>query len=113
MHGFDRFDQITFGGILQQVAFGAHLQGSQNVSFVGVHAEDHDRRMGQGRRDTLRRFDPAQIGHGDIHDRDIRLRRFGLLHRLPAIRRLGDHAEFRLAFQQQPQAPAHYGVIVS
>ena len=68
---------------------------------------------GSAARNALRRFDSAQIGHGDIDDRDIRLRRFGLLNRLPAIRRLGDHAEFRLAFQQQPQAPAHYGVIVS
>ena len=62
---------------------------------------------------ALRRFDAAQIGHGDIDHRDIRLGRFGLLHRLPAVRRLGDHAEFRLTFQQKPQAPAHYGVIVS
>ena len=68
---------------------------------------------GKCRANTLRRFDSAQIGHGDIDHRDIRLGRFGLLHRLPAIRRLGDHAEFRLAFEQQPQASAHHGVIVS
>jgi hypothetical protein len=36
-----------------------------------------------------------------------------LLNRLPPICRLGDHREPRLAFQQKPQAPAHYGVIVS
>jgi hypothetical protein len=36
-----------------------------------------------------------------------------LLHRLPAIRRLGDHTEFRLTLQQHSQASAHYRVIVS
>jgi hypothetical protein len=46
-------------------------------------------------------------------DRDIRLSRFGLLHWLPAICRLGDHVEFRLSFQQEPQTSTHDGVIVS
>jgi hypothetical protein len=36
-----------------------------------------------------------------------------LFNRLPAIRRLGYDAESRLTFQQEPQASAHYGVIVS
>jgi len=84
-----------------------------NVTLVVVHAEDHYGCMGKGRRNALRCFDPAQVGHGDIDDGNIRLRQFSLPNRLPAIRRLGDHAESRLAFQQKPQAPSHYGVIVS
>jgi hypothetical protein len=55
----------------------------------------------------------AQIGHGDVDDSDIRLRRFGLLKRLPPICRLSHHVEFRLTLEQKPQAPPHYCVIVS
>jgi hypothetical protein len=69
--------------------------------------------MRKRRRNALRCFDPTQIGHGDIDDGNIRLGQFSLRHRLPPIRRLSDHTESRLAFQQKPQAPAHYGVIVS
>jgi hypothetical protein len=36
-----------------------------------------------------------------------------LFNGLPAVRRFRDDAEFSLTLQQEPQAPAHYGVIVS
>ena len=69
--------------------------------------------MGEGRRNTLRCFNAAQIRHAYIENRDVRLSRLSLINRLPSIRRFGDHDEFGLVFQQKPQAAAHYGVIVS
>ena len=78
-----------------------------------MHTENHDRDIRDRSAHTLCRFDSAQIGHGYIQDRDVRMGRFSLLNRLPAVSRFGDHAEFRLTFQQQAQAPAHHGVIVS
>jgi hypothetical protein len=78
-----------------------------------VHAEDYDSRLWDNCRNTLGGFDAAQIRHGDIDDGDIGLGGFGLFHRLPSIGGFRNYAEAGLTFEQQAQATAHYGVIVS
>jgi hypothetical protein len=78
-----------------------------------MHAEDNHGRLGALRDDALRGFDAAQIGHGDIQNRYVRLGFFRLRNRLPAIRGFGNHGEAGLTLQQKPQAFAHHIVIVS
>ena len=55
---------------------------------------------------------PVQVGHDDVHQDDVRLRRARQRHRLGAVLGLGHHREAAQPLTELAQALAHQGVVV-
>ena len=54
----------------------------------------------------------VHLGHDDVHQDDVRLRRARQRHRLGAILRLGHHREAAHPLAKLAQALAHQGVVI-
>ena len=102
LNSFHRVDQIVLGGVFQQICARTGLQGLQDIALVGMHAQKHDRRMRQFRRNLPRCLDAVQSRHRDIHHHNIGSMLLGKRDRLAAISGIRDHLKIRLAFEQQP-----------
>ena len=47
--------------------------------LIGVHGQDQDTRVGNQLCDLARRFQAVELGHGDVHEHNIRAQSLGLL----------------------------------
>lgn len=85
IHGFNRADEIVFGGIFQQVGPRAGLKRLQDVALIGMHAKKNDGGPRQLRRNLSCGLDAVQNGHRHIHDHDVGLMLLGHRDRFAAV----------------------------
>src|SRR5579864_1295917 len=78
-----------------------------------MHAQKYNRSLGQLLGNLPASFNAVEERHGHVQDRDVRPVKFRQGDGFPSVRRLGDHLESRVALEQETQALANDGVIVS
>src|SRR3990172_5518673 len=109
LHGAN---QVGLGGVLEEVASRASLEGSHQVTFVVVHTQDDD----GGPRVLVDNLAgclyAVQNGHADVHDYHVWIERRGELCGLSSVASFAHHFEVGLAFQQESQPTPHHRVIV-
>jgi hypothetical protein len=108
----DRLQQLGGGGLLEEVAPRARLQGPQDVGLIGIHREDDDLRLRKEPAELARRLDPVQERHRDVHDDDVGEGAPRLLDRLVPVLGGADDGDVVLLLQQRQQSLAHDRVIV-
>jgi hypothetical protein len=74
--------------------------------------EDQDPRLLVCGEDALRRLEPIQIGHPDVHEHDVRMEARRLLDRLEPVARLGHDLHVLLARKQHAKARPHHRLVV-
>ena len=60
----------------------------------------------------LRRLEPVELGHADVHQDDVRTEAVGLLYRLEPVARLGHDVDVLLAGEQHAKAGANHRLVV-
>ena len=109
----DRLGDLLGTGALRQKPGRAGAERRQNPLLVREARQrqhTHPRRaLSQG----LRRCDPIELGHDDVHHDDIRLQRVHLLERLDPVLRLTDDVDVRHEIEEGAEAVPHDRVIVN
>ena len=73
--GADRLFDLFGAGVFGQVAAGAGLQCGEQRLVVGIGGEDEDLRLGEGGADVACRLGAVHLGHAQVHEHDVGVRR--------------------------------------
>ena len=92
-NGIDYFDASRF---FQQVAACPGLQGLKDMFRCGVHREDDNLGGGTNFANFPGCLDAIQLGHGYVHDHNVRTELSHLAHRLAPIGCITNHSDIRL-----------------
>ena len=112
MDGLDGGDQLSGIHGLEQIAAGARPDGVEHVLLLPVHGQGDDA-GGRGlAHDLADGFHAVHVGHDDVHQDHVRLRRARQRHRLGAVLGFGHHREAAQPLAQLAQALAHQGVVI-
>ncbi len=104
--------QIAFNRLLEDVPFHSGIQSSDDIVFVGVHAQQDDSGFRMSFQNLRRSIDPVQKRHSDVQDDNVGGQLFCKFNGLMAVRRLSDDLCLIDSFEQERQASPHYVMIV-
>src|SRR4051812_35326401 len=107
-----RVHDLVVGRLLEHVAARAGRKCLAHVARVVLHREHADLHVGALLEQRRDRLEPALLGHHDVQQDHIRLRRARLEDRLTRAAGLADRLEVVLGLQHEPEAGADDGVVV-
>jgi len=86
--------------------------GRDHTKTHNQRRSHHRLRRAVGREDAPGRLEPVELGHADVHEHDVGLKRPRLLERFTAVRSLADHLDVLLRFQDHAKAAAQKRLVV-
>ena len=110
--GIHRGDQVAAGVRFQHIPSGSRVQDLSSQLFGFMHRENQDFHRREFLQDLAGGLEAVQVGHGDIHDDQIRLVAPRPFHRLPSGERLAHNFPIGLSVEDRPQPLPHDFVIV-
>ena len=105
-------NQFHASRLLEHVAAHPQVQEPPDVLGLAVLAQDEDLRARDEPPDLERRLQPAESGHGDIHDDEVGLERHGEIDRLLPVGGLAHHIQVAGRSEEGAHAVADDRVVV-
>ena len=93
---------------LQQVSEGVHVERLDRV--LVKRGDEHD--PGQRRRELLHHFEPVEIGHLHVEQKQVRMRALNSCHRFPPIHRFANHLNLGIGSKEAQQLAARGRFVV-
>jgi hypothetical protein len=108
----DRRDELLRRGVLEEEAARAGAQPVVDVLVEIEGREDEDARGGLHRREASGRLEPVDVGHPDVHQRDVGSKAPDGGHGLLPVGGFAEDLDARLLVEQGAKARPHHGLIV-
>ena len=112
MNGAHRLRDLLGARLLQQVAGRSRAHRGEDLRVLDDAGQDEHLGARAGILEKLRRLDPAHLGHGQVHQHDVRAEALSLVDGLAAVRRLPRDDDVILELEQHLQSVADDRVVI-